>query len=144
MPINFHVAAEASEPSADEKVVEVPIGDRVFIARRPTIAQTALLNLGLTAPDISDRIVAVFKLTEAIIGTEARDLIEELFWARRIDITDMVGGSEQNKDGGLLDQIFAEFAGFPTEPSTASSASRNGTGRKSGARRPGPGSIPSP
>jgi hypothetical protein len=144
MPISFAIAAEAAEPAAEEKVVEVPIGDRVFYARRPTVAQAALLNKSLAAPILADRIVAVFRLIEGLLGEDARDLIEELLWSRRIDLDDLVGGSEQNPEGGLVDQIFSEFSAFPTVPSTGSSASRRSGGQRSTGRSPGKGSTRSP
>lgn len=143
MAIEFKIAAEASEAGEDEDVVEVPIGDQVFIARRPTLAQGALLNAVLNSKG-SDRLTAVFRLIRSLLGDEGGAFIEQLVWDRKIDYGDLIGGSENNPEGGLVDMIFAEFAERPTTPSTASSASRASGGRKSTGRSPGRGSTRSP
>lgn len=141
MAIAFQAAAHAAEISPNEDVVEVPIDGVVYKARRPTPMQGALLNEALTSTSGAARLSAVFKLIQALLGTEAREVLEEMAWDRRIDFPDLIGGSEQNPEGGLLDQIFAEFAARPTEPSTDSSSSQTPGGRKSTGRSPGKGSI---
>lgn len=140
MGIEFKVAGEAALPGEDEKVVEVPINGRVFLARRPTTAQAVLLNTSLTGHG-GDRLSAVFRLVEGLMGEEALQVVQDLIWERKIDFGDLVGGSEQNPDGGLIDQIFSEFAQVPTEPSTASSRSPRSGGRRSTGRSPGKGST---
>lgn len=137
MPIGFAVAAKASETPQDEDVVEVPIDDVIYFARRPTTAMGALLTDALQ----SGQLGTVYKLIEGLLGEDARKHVERLVWARRVDFDDLIGGSEQNPEGGLIDQIFAEFAGHPTEPSTASSASPRTGGRRSQGRSPGKGST---
>lgn len=140
MAIEFKVAAEASEAAEDEDVVEVPIEDKVYFARRPTLAQGALLNATLNSPG-AERLTAVYGLVQSLIGEEGRAHIERLVMDRKIDFGDLMGQSEQNPKGGLIDQIFAEFAERPTPPSTASSASPASGGRKSTGRSPGRGST---
>jgi hypothetical protein len=141
MGINFNVAAEAHEAAKDEQVVEVPIDGTVYLARRPTTAQAALLSMAMATTDGAARLASVFRLIEGLLGEEALGAVQNLVWARRIDFGDLIGGSEENPDGGLVDQIFAEFSKFPTEPSTDSSSSRTAGGRRSTGRSPGKGSI---
>lgn len=141
MGIAFKAAAEAADIGEDEDVVDVPIEGKIYKARRPTPIQGALLNEALTATNGAVRLTAVFKLIQALLGPEAKTVLEEMAWDRRIDFPDLIGGSEQNPEGGLIDQIFAEFAARPTEPSTDSSSSRTSGGRKSTGRSPGKGSI---
>lgn len=141
MAIAFRAAAHAAEISEDEDVVDVPIEGVVYKARRPTPMQGALLNEALTSTNGAERLSAVFRLIQALLGSEAKEVLEEMAWDRRIDFPDLIGGSEQNPDGGLLDQIFAEFAARPTEPSTDSSSSQTSGGRKSTGRSPGRGST---
>ncbi len=143
MGISFHAAAKAAEVGENEDVVEVPIDGKVYLARRPTVAQSTLLNIAL-AGQRQERLVAVFQIVDALLGNEARQIIERMIWERRIDFPDLIGGSDQNPEGGLIDQIFAEFAARPTEPSTDSSSSQTPGGRTSTGRSPGKGSIPSP
>lgn len=140
MSIEFKVAAEAALVAEDEDVVEVPINGTMYYARRPSTAQAVLLNAALTGVG-GDRLSAIFRLIEGLLGEEALTEVQNLVWSRRLDLGDLVGGSEQNPDGGLLDLIFAEFAGRPTEPSTASSPSQRNGGRRSTARTPGKGST---
>jgi hypothetical protein len=141
--IEFNVAAEAAGLAEDEDVFEVPIEDEVYIARRPTTAQGALLNVALSGTGVS-RLSAVFSLLEGLIGEEGRAHIERLVWERRVDLDDLVGGSEQNPEGGLIDQIFEAFSERPSQPSTDSSSSRATGGRRSTGRSPGKGSTRSP
>lgn len=143
MGINFQVAAEAAMAADDEDVVEVPIAGQVFYARRPTTAQAMLLNQSLNGTGAA-RLSATFRLVEGLMGEKAQALVEDLIWARRIDLGDLIGGSDQNPDGGLIDQIFAEFTGRPTAPSTDSSGSQSAGGRRSTGRSPGKGSTRSP
>lgn len=138
--IEFNVAAEAEEVAEDEDVVEVPIGAKVFQARRPTVAQIALLNGALGAKG-RQRLEAAYVFIEALMGPDARTEVESLVLDRRIDFGDLIGGSDRNPDGGLIDMILSEFSGRPTEPSTASSQSRSSGGRKSTGRSPGKGST---
>lgn len=143
MVIEFAVAAEASEVGEDEDVVEIPIDGVTYQARRPTVAQGALLNVALASKGVK-ALSAVYELIGGVMGEDARAHIERLVWARRIDFDDLVGGSEKNPDGGLIDQIFEAFTEFPTKPSSGSSPSRPTTGRRSTGRSPGKGSTRSP
>jgi len=144
MGIEFKVAAEAEirEAAEDEDVVEVPIDGKVYIARMPSVAQFALLQAELRKKGV-DRFAAVFDFVESMMGEEAREHIERLVVKRQIEIDDLIGGSEKNPDGGLIDLILAEFTGRPTEPSTASSGSQKTGGRRSTGRSPGKGSTAS-
>lgn len=139
MGIEFNVAAKAkvAEADPDEDVVEVPIDGKVYHARRPTTAQSALLSSSLSKGDIGE----VYTLIEAMMGRDARRHVERLVWNRQIEFGDLVGGTDQNPDGGLIDMVFAEFAGRPTVPSTDSSPSRAAGGRRSTGRSPGRGST---
>lgn len=138
--IDFKIAAEAASTPEDEDVVEVPIEGVTYLARRPTLAMSALMTASLNSKG-GDRLSAVFKLIGGLMGDDARDHIERLVWDRRINYEDLIGGSEDNPDGGLIDQIFAEFTARPTGPSTGSSASPGTGGRKSTGRSPGKGST---
>ena len=140
MGISFTVAAKAREAKEDEDIVEVPIEDKVYIARRPSVAQSALLANAFSGTGI-ERLSSVFDIIEALMGSEALDHIKRLIWARRIDLDDLIGGSEGNPDGGLVDQVMAEFADRPTEPSTDSSEQPSDSGRRSRGRAPGKGST---
>lgn len=139
--ISFAMAAQSSEIGEDEDVVDVPIGDRVFKARRPTVAQSAYLEHATATRSLS----VVYKLLHSLLGGEATAILENAVLDRKVDFGDLLGpGTEQNPDGGLINQIFAEFkVGFPTQPSSDSSKSPKEAGRKSGRRSPGKGSIPS-
>lgn len=139
--VSFNAAAQASEIAEDEDVVDVPINGKTYKARRPTTAQGALLNVGLTGRTMALRMEAIMNLIEALMGYEARAVVAQMVWERRIDFNDLLGGSEQNPDGGLIDQIFSEFTARPTVPSTDSSESPTSGGRKSTGRSPGRGSI---
>lgn len=142
MAIQFHVAAEADikAQANEDDVVEVPIEDEVYYARRPTVAQIALLNAA-TSSDGAERLTMAFDLVEMMMGSEALAHVKRLVKARAIDYGDLIGGSEKNPDGGLIDMVFEEFAGRPTEPSTDSPRSPRAGGRKSTRRSPGPGST---
>lgn len=136
--IAFAVAAAAAEVSEDEDVVEVPIGDKVFLARRPTLGQSVLLSEARDEMSLA----RVFKLLRVILGDEATEILEQLVWDRRLDFADLIGGgTDLNPNGGLIDQIQEAFAERPTEPSSDSSASRKSTGRRSTGRSPGKGST---
>lgn len=141
--IEFNVAAAASEAEEDEDVLEVPIDDVVYKARRPTLAQGALLNSTLGGTGIS-RLAAAFKLIEGLLGTAAREHVERLVWERRLDFGDLIGGTDENPDGGLIDLIFEGFAERPTQPSDDSSPSQEPVGRRSTGRSQGKGSTRSP
>lgn len=141
--LEFNVAAEAAEVAEDEDIVEVPINGKVFQARRPTVAMGALLNANLNSTG-PDRLTVVFRLVEGFMGPEAREEIEALIWDRKIDYGDLIGGSEQNPEGGLIDRLFEAFAERPTTPSTGSSPSQAAGGRRSTGRSPGKGSTRSP
>ncbi len=146
MTIEFKVAAEAATPGEKEPVVEVPIDGEIFIARKPTTAQIAILNVALSSRNLAEQFVGVIDMVEAMMGASGRTKIEELLRQRRIDMDDLVGGSESN-EAGLLDQIVAEFSGRPTKPSTGSSSKSQPSGRRSTGRAPGKGSTtrsPSP
>lgn len=136
MALEFKVAAKAAA-GEEEDVVEVPIDDVTYIARRPTPAMFALFQV----ESREDYLGALWHILQGILGKEAVDHIKTLIWERRIDLDDLVGGSEENEDG-LLNMIISEFSGRPTEPSTDSSASPKTGGRKS-TRAPGKGSISS-
>lgn len=139
--LEFNIAAEASEASEDDDYVEIPLGDKVFRAYRPTVAQGALL----VATRGTGNVGMAFKLIRGIVGDEFADIIEEAVWNRRLDFDDLVGGgTELNPDHGLLDGIFEQFGERPTKPSTVSSSTPERGGRKSTGRSPGKGSIPSP
>lgn len=144
MALAFKVAAEAADISEDEDVVEVPIDDMVYVARRPTTAQGMLLGAALSHGG-EERNTIIFDLISALMGPEALAHVKKLILARRIDFDDLLGGgSDENPDGGLIDMIFAEFAASddrPTQPSAASSSSRAAGGRKSTGRSPGKGST---
>lgn len=147
--IEFNVAAKAAEMDGDEAVVEVPIDGVVYYARRPTVAQIALLNTTMVGDGTDVRLGAAFDLLESMLGPAARHHLERLAWNRLIDFDDLVGGSEENPEGGLIDQIFEEFQNKdlverPTQPSAASSSSQASGGRKSTGRSPGKGSTRSP
>lgn len=137
--LEFKVAAEAAEAGEDEDVLEVPIAGTVYLARRPTVAQAALLNSTL-AGNGTDRLGAIFKLIEGLLGEEALEVIKELVWQRRIDFGDLLGGSDENPMG-LIDMIFEGFSERPTQPSDDSSPSRAPGGRRSTGRSPGKGST---
>ena len=136
--IEFNVAAKAAveKPGEDEDVVEVPIEDVVYQARRPTAAQVALIY----ASSGDTYAQTVMNLAQSIMGLAARKHLERLIWERRIDFGDIMGGTEQNPEG-LISSIIAEFAGRPTEPSTDSSPSQAPGGRRSTGRAPGKGST---
>lgn len=141
--IEFVVAAESAEIGEDEEVVKVPIEDKVYLARRPTVAQTAFLALTIQGDGVT-KLSATFQILESLIGAEGVNHIQRLVLERRIDIDDLVGGSKKNKVG-LVDSIFKEFTkGRPTQPSSISSSSPGTTGRKSTGRSPGKGSTHSP
>ena len=134
----------ASEATEDEDVVEVPIEGIVYKARRPSVAQGALMAYAQAA-QAGDALAVVFKLIKALMGEEALEHIERLVWDRRIDFGDLLGGgTEMNPEIGLVDGIFAEFSERPTQPSTASSSTRATGGRRSTGRSPGKGSTHSP
>lgn len=137
--INFAMAAEASEMDPDEDVVEVPIGDKVYYARRPTVAQTAYLENATRTRNLG----VVFKMLHSLIGGEATRILEDAILDRRIDFGDILGGGTKlNPDKGLIDQIFEEFKlQHPTKPSSDSAESPRDTGRKSTRRSPGKGST---
>lgn len=137
--IEFAVAAEAAEVDEDEDIVEVEIDGVKYTARRPTTAQSALLAVALTQTG-TERLSAIFNIAEALLGTEGREHIERLVWARRIDLDDLIGGNEKHAEG-LLDSIFSEFSERPTQPSADSASSQPVGGRKSTGRSPGKGSI---
>lgn len=143
MGIEFKVAAkaEAAKISKDEDVVEVPIEDVIYIARRPTSAQVGLLTYAQAKGE--NYYVAAFDMVESMMGVEAVQHLRRLIGERRIDFDDIVGGTEQNPKG-LISAVIAEFAGRPTEPSTASTGSRPSGGRRSTGRTPGKGSTSSP
>ena len=139
--IEFSIAAarDEDERNAAEKVVEVPIEDKVYHATKPTFGQIVLLNArGEGGRDFS----IVFKFIEGIMGAEARAHIERLVWANRIDYSDLIGGSDKNPTP-LLDAIIEEFTERPTTPSSESSPSPATAGRKSTGRSRGEGSVPS-
>lgn len=138
--IAFTVAARAAEAGEDEDVVEVPIDGITYYARQPTLGQSALLAEARAGGNTLAMIRAVWQMAEAMMGPEAREHLERLVWEGRIDLTDLVSGSEQN-DKGLFSQIQEEFTARPTKPSTASSSSQGSGGRKSTARSRGKGSI---
>jgi hypothetical protein len=141
--IEFSVAAREQTVQEDEDVVEVPIDGKVYLARRLTMAQSALLNEALNGSG-SGRVRATFDLIQGFMGPEALEHIERLIWERRIDFNDLLGGgSEQNPGGGLIDQIIEQFSARPTQPSTASSPSPVSGGRRSTGRSRGKGSVPS-
>ena len=138
--IEFSVAAKEAEIAEDEDVVEVPIDGQVYLARRLTVGQSALLNEALNGN--GSRVEATFRLIEGFIGPEGRDHVERLIWERRLDFNDLLGGgSETNPEGGLVDLIIQAFAARPTQPSTDSSPSPVNGGRKSKGRSHGKGSI---
>lgn len=141
--IEFKVAAEAdaAKIGENEDVVEVPIDGVVYEARRPTAGQVGLLTVGVS--DGSTYFAAVLDMVTILIGTEGRDHIKRLIRDRRIELADLFGGTPENPDG-LVGAIISEFAGRPTVPSTASSASRSTGGRRSTGRSPGKGSTQSP
>lgn len=138
----FVVAAKAEQQEPDEDYIEVKIGDRVLRAYRPTTAQLALLTTAM-ASDGFDQMSAIFNAIESFLGADGLAYIRELITQRAIDIDDLIGGSEQNPDGGILDAIVEEFSARPTQPSTASSSSQRSTGRRSTGRSPGKGSTQS-
>jgi len=139
--IEFAVAAKAAEVGEDEEVLKVPIDGVEYIVRKPTVGMGALLNVALASGDTIERLGAIYEMLEGMIGEEGRQHVERLIWARRLDIDDLIGGSEQNPKGGLIDQIFAEFSERPTPPSATSSSSRAAGGRRSTGRSPGKGST---
>lgn len=141
MAINFQVAAQAAAAGEDEPVVDVPIEGKVYQARKLTVAQSALLPIAFGATNVRDRLSAAMTVLEMLIGPEGTRVIERLIIGRRIDFGDIIGGSEQNPEGGLIDQILSEFSQHPSQPSTDSSASRPNGGRKSTGRSRGTGSI---
>lgn len=140
MGINFAVAAKASEVREDEDVIDVPIDGVDYKARRPTVAQAALLSTAFSGTG-ADRLSVVFDIVQALMGDKALAHIKSLVWSRRIDLDDLIGGSEGNPEGGLIDQIFAEFADRPTEPSTDSSEQPDESGRRFRGRSAGRGST---
>lgn len=140
MGISFEVAAKASEVEEGEDVVDVPIEGVVYKARRPTVAQSALLSASFTGTGVA-RLNAIFDTIQALMGDEAVAHVKRLVWARRIDLDDLYGGSEKNPNGGLVDQIIAEFANRPTEPSTDSSEQPDESGRRFRGRSAGRGST---
>ena len=138
MGIAFKVAAEAELAGDNEDVVEVPIEDVTYVARKPTTAQLAVFYAS------DNQFKAVFDLLGDMIGDDAVEHIKRLIHERRIDFSDLLGGSEENEDG-LITQIINEFGtGRPTQPSTGSSATPTTGGRKSTRRAPGKGSTSSP
>jgi hypothetical protein len=141
----FKVAAQAAR---SEDVVEVtfpePFG--VLNAHRPTTAQAEILGSQLR----SNSTLAALEFVRIIFaerGDEVVDWLRGLLLDGKIDREDLIGGWGQNEEGkneqGLLDGIIRQFSGRPTEPSTGSSRSQSAGGRRSTARTPGPGSIPS-
>lgn len=138
--IAFAMAAQASEIGEDEDVVDVPIGNKVFKARRPTVAQFAYLENAQSSRNLG----VVYKLLHSLLGKEATLMLENAILDRLIDFGDLLGGgTELNPDMGLIDQIFEEFKIRPTQPSSDSATSQPTVGRKSARRSPGKGSIPS-
>lgn len=141
--IEFNIAAKEHEAAAkpDEDVVEVPIDGVTYLARRPTLAQATLLNLTLSQTGY-DRLASIFELLHYLIGAEGVAHVKQLVRERRIDYPDLIGHSEQNPNGGLVDLIFAEFTKErPTQPSDDSSPLPAVVGRKSTGRSPGKGST---
>ena len=141
MAIQFQVAAQAAQAGEEEKIVEVPIEGITYQARKLTTAQAALIPIALTGPSVVDRLGAALQMIEMLIGSAGAAHVRRLIIARRIDMGDIIGGSEQNPDGGLLDQILREFSQHPSQPSADSSSSRPNGGRKSTGRSPGKGST---
>lgn len=135
--LEFKVAAlaEVKEAGDEEDVVEVPIEDEVYVVRRPTTAQIGLWTTGMhTTAQIA------FEAIETLLGKKGLDHIKRLIRNRQVDMDDLIGGSERNPDG-LIGGILEEFAGRPTEPSTASTKSQPSGGRRSTGRSPGKGST---
>ena len=138
--IEFKVAAlaDAQKVGDDEEVLEVPIEDKIYYARRPTAAQTGLLAVGVS--DGRTYVGAVLDMVEILLGADGLAHIKRLMRNRQIELADIFGGTEQNPKG-LISEIIAEFAGRPTEPSTDSRSSQPTGGRRSTGRSPGKGST---
>lgn len=137
--IAFTVAAKAADLSEDEDVVEVPIEDKVYLARRLTPGMAVQLAMAREGT-LGDMYQTMWLVIHAMMGQEAVDHLQRLIWERRIDINDIMGGSDQNEKG-LINQLQEEFGARPTKPSTDSSSSQAPGGRKSTARSRGKGSI---
>lgn len=138
--LEFAAAAEASEAGEDEDVVEVNVAGKEYLARRPSTAQYAKF-IAAQNGDGADQTAALFNMVRAILGEDGYQHISRLIDKRAIDMDDLYGGSGQNPDGGIIDRIMGEFGARPTQPSTASSSSQGGTGRRSTGRSPGKGST---
>lgn len=140
--IEFKVAAlaDAQKVGDDEEVLEVPIEDKVYTARRPTSAQTGLLSVAIASGGNGAYTKALIDMVEIMLGAEGRAHIVRLLANRQIDLDDLLGGTEQNPKG-LISEILEQFSGRPTEPSTDSASSQPTGGRRSTGRSPGKGST---
>jgi hypothetical protein len=139
--LEFAAAATAHEAGEDEDVVEVGLAGRTLIARRPTTAQSVLFSSMQMDGDGGKRASGMFTMLDILFNPSDRAYIKNLILERKLDFDDLIGGSEQNPDGGIIDSILAEFGARPTQPSTDSSPSRAAGGRKSTGRAPGKGST---
>lgn len=140
----FKVAAKRAT-SDEEEVLEIPFGERVLTARRPTVGQLALFyDRAAMPPSASEPdngpVAAVFGLLRGILGDGDVPYLRGLLSAGAIEFGTLFGGDDEN-ESGLADAILAEWAGRPTEPSSDSSPSPAKTGRPSTGRTPGKGST---
>lgn len=144
MAVSFQTDASAWEKNenGDEDYVEVDINGRPFRAYRLTVAMSAAIPMALTGSSIPDRLGAAYRIIEGLIGPEGLRYVMDLVWSKQMDYRDLIGGSDAHPDGGLIDQILAEFAKVrPSQPSADSSSSRANGGRRSTGRSPGKGST---
>lgn len=139
--IAFNVAAKAEVTKAlEEAEVALVVIDGVeYTVPRPTSAQVGMFISTLRTASVGE---AVFEMVEVLLGRDGLRHIQRLVKERRIELSDLFGGSELNPSG-LIGNIIEEFSGRPTQPSTDSSESQPSGGRKSTGRARGKGSIPS-
>lgn len=139
--LEFAAAAEASQADDDEDVIEVNLFGMEVEARRLTVAQSALLTEARVRGG-GAQVPAIFDAIGDMFGAEALRHVRTLIHERRIDMGDLLGGSDQNPEGGVIDKIMEAFADErPTQRSTASSSSRGNGGPRSTGRSPGRGST---
>jgi len=140
--LEFAAAAEASEADKkDDGGLVVGLFGMEVVAEPLTTAQMALLTYARQQGG-GAQVAAIFDAIQDIFGSEALAHVKRLIHQRRIDMGDLLGGTDQNPDGGVIDRVIEAFSdGRPTPPSTASSRSRAAGGRKSTGRSPGKGST---
>lgn len=150
--LEFEVATEAqlAKEAGEEKLLEVKVGDKMFLARRPTPGQTNILFSSRRGADATILVWQIF--AEILVPNDPKTPREQRH-AEYADLQKMVfdgiippsllfGGDELN-GRGILDGIIREFSGYPTQPSEESSPSPSSGGARSTGRSPGKGSTSS-